>query len=541
MSYNKLMAIDGIILSKVKDDLLTKLPIRINRISETSKTEIVFNIHANNIRSNMVISLHTNNNHLSISNKNFSTYNDPSTFVMVLRKHLINGIIYDINQYDYDRYLIFHIKALNDLYDEKHYLLSIELMGKYVNMILIDKETNKIIDAYKKIPPYENTRRTILQGAIFTLPDKQDKQDFFNTDFVNLDESLVKQFQGFSKTLEKEVRYLLENHSLKEVKELIINSKNLYLTKVNEQYEYHIIPLTNISSNYQVYEINEGFDVLYYELDEKERIKNTTDDINKFVKKEIKHYEIKLSKLNNSLQDSYNLEEDKICGDYLYTYGDLNKKGLAKIVILDKEIKLDPKYSIKDNARKYYNSYQKKRKGQSYIKEQIEIASLELEYFNSVLEQLSISNLKDAMEIKQELYKYGYLKKINKKTISKKINVYKIEFNGHLIYFGKNNTQNNEVTFNYSRKDYTWFHAKDYHGSHVVTDTDNPDETLIRKCANIAAYYSQGRYSSSVPVNYCLVKDIKKIPGAKTGFVSLKNYKTIYIDPVEDKDVIVEV
>ena len=96
------------------------------------------------------------------------------------------------------------------------------------------------------------------------------------------------------------------------------------------------------------------------------------------------------------------------------------------------------------------------------------------------------------------------------------------------------------MTFNYSKKDYTWFHAKDYHGSHVIIDSDKLDEDLIRKCANIAAYYSKGRYSSSVPVNYCLVKDIKKIPGAKMGFVSIKNYKTIYIDPFKDNELNIE-
>ena len=153
------MALDGIILSKVKQDLDTYLPIRINRISETSKTEVVFNVHANNIRTNLVINLHSNFNHICLSDNNFTTYNDPSTFVMVLRKYILNGVIDSIEQFNYDRYLLLHIHARDELYDEKKYILSVELMGKYANLILVD-ENNKIIDALKKIPPYENTRRT---------------------------------------------------------------------------------------------------------------------------------------------------------------------------------------------------------------------------------------------------------------------------------------------------------------------------------------------------------------------------------------------
>ncbi|MBQ2582706.1 MAG: NFACT family protein, partial [Erysipelotrichaceae bacterium] len=162
------MAMDGITLYKVREDLERHLPIRINRISETGKTQIVFNVHAGEIRTNLVMSFHSNYNHLCLSQRSFSSYSDPSTFIMVLRKYLLNGIIWKIEQNDYDRYLLMHVRARDELYDEKHYILSVELMGKYANLILVS-EDGKIIDALKKIPPYENTRRTILPGALFTL------------------------------------------------------------------------------------------------------------------------------------------------------------------------------------------------------------------------------------------------------------------------------------------------------------------------------------------------------------------------------------
>ena len=539
------MALDGIILSKVKADLDKYLPIRINRISETSKTEIVFNVHANQIRTNLVMSLHSNYNHICLSERNYTTYNDASTFAMVLRKYILNGIIYKIDQTEYDRYLLIHIRAKDDLYDEKEYILSLELMGKYANLILVNSE-NKIIDALKKIPPYENTRRTILPGAEFTLPDKQNKLDPFTNPNINYDESLVDQLQGFSKLLENEIRYRLKNQTYEEIINQIKDSDKLYLTKVKDSYEFHIIPLLHLSNNYEIWDIQKGFDEIYYKDDEKERIKNISEDIYKIVKRQIKHYNTKVSKLEYSLKEAQNLEQDKTCGDLLYMQSSLEQKGLKEIKVLDYNneemlIKLDPKLSIKANANKYYNLYQKKRKGKIFIDEQLDIANKELDYFKSLSEQLSFANYSDALDIKEELSKFGYLKKpISKNKQKKKVNLYQLKVDDCTITFGKNNIQNSFLTFDYAKSNYTWFHAKQYHGSHVVVDTPEPSEKVIRTCANIAAYYSDGRLSSSVPVDYCLVKDVKKIKGHKPGFVTFKNYKTIYIDPFDDKELTIK-
>lgn len=529
------MALDGIILSKVKNDLINHLPIRINKISESSKTEIIFNIHSNNIRTNLVMSFHANDNHISLSNKSYTDFKEPSTFVMVLRKYLINGIITSIEQYDYDRYLLLHVRALDDLYDEKEYILSVELMGKYANLVLVDKSINKIIDAYKKIPPYENTKRTILVGANFELIESQNKLDPFKVDTVDLDESLVKQLQGFSKLLEEEVRYRINNRqSFKEIMNEINSSNSLYISDT----DFHVIPLTHLKVEPIKKEINEGFDYLFYQKSEQERIKSVTDDISKFIKRELKHYTNKLVKLNDSLEDALNLDGDKENGDMLYYYPNLEEKGLKEIEVEDYEgnkklIKLDPKLSIKQNANKYYQIYSKKRKGKTFIEEQIDICQNEINYFEGLQEQLSIAGYQDGLEIKEELVKYGYLrKKINQKK-KKKINLYQVNYNGYLITWGKNNIQNDYLTFDYAKSNHTYFHASKYHGSHVVVNGSDLPEDVIRKAANIAAYNSKGRYSSSVPVDYCLVKDVKKVKGAKLGFVTIRNQKTIYIDPEE--------
>lgn len=530
------MALDGIILNKVKENLLSCLPIRINKISESSKTEIIFNVHANNARTNLVISLHPTDNHISMSNKNYSDFNEPSTFIMVLRKHLINGIITKIEQYELDRYLLIYVKALNELYDEKEYILSVELMGKYANLVLVDKDTNKIIDAYKKIPPYENTKRTILVGANFELIESQNKQDPFNNPNVNFDESLVSQLQGFSKLLENEVRFRLKNEKFIDIIKQIKDSSSIYIS--NE--EYHVIPLKHLNQEYKEYKLNEAFDYLYYQKSEKERIKSVTDDIFKFIKRQNKHYTTKLIKLESSLNDALNLDSDKENADLLYQTDNLDAKGLKEIVVKDYEnkehtIKLDPKYSIKQNANKYYQVYTKKRKGKDYIEEQIQICKNEIVYFEGLLEQLAIASYQDGLEIKEELTKYGYLHKKTKVKTKKKINLYQIDTGKVLITWGKNNTQNDYLTFDYAKSNYMFFHASKYHGSHVVVNSNNLDEETIRLAANIAAYNSKGRYSSSVPVDYCEVKYVKKVKGAKAGFVTIRNQKTIYIDPEDIK------
>lgn len=533
------MALDGIILGKVKKELCDHLPIRINRIAETSKTEVVFNVHAASLRTNLVISLHSIYNHISFSSKNYATFNDASTFTMVLRKYILNGIIYQIDQNEYDRYLLMHIRTLNELYDQKEYILSVELMGKYANLILVDKESGRIIDALKKIPPYENTRRTILQGAKFELPESQNKKDPFMCPDIDFDESLVKQLQGFSKQLEKEVRHRLNTQSFKEIMNEISSSENLY---VSENGDYHLIPLTYLDLPFECFGISEGFEKLYFRADEKERIKGITDDIFKFIRRQIKHNSSKLTKLRESLEEANSPEKDREFGDLLYTYSDIEQKGLSSLEVNDYEgnmsvIALDPKLSIKQNANRYYTSYSKKRKSIVYLEEQIEKTTSELEYFETLQDQLDIADYSDAIDIREELAGYGYIEQKGSKTRrKKKISLYQTSVDGYVITFGKNNIQNDYLTFTYSKKDHLYFHAKDLHGAHLTVNASEVNEKVLRACANLAAYYSKGRYSGSVPVNYCLVKNVKKVKGAKPGFVTIRNYRTIYIDPVEDKE-----
>lgn len=522
------MSLDGILLNKISNKINDNLPMHINKISSFSNTELCLNVHSNNKRTNLIISMHPEDCHIRLSEKTYNDFIEPNPFIMVLRKYLTNGIIYKIEQFSYDRYLHLYIKNLDEIYDQQEYLLVIELMGKYSNIILVDKN-NKIIDAYKKVTPSESAKRIVLPNTTYSPIDPQDKQDPFDNPTVNMEESFVMQLQGFSKLLEKEARYRLSNNSLNEILNEIKNSTNIYINE--DAFDFHTIPLTHISSNNTKYDFIKGLDTIYFQKNEKEKIKNVTNNIFKIVNKQLKHEKDKLHKLQESLSKNEDFDLDKNFGDLIFMQENLDIKGKSEITIEGVKIKLDPKLSLKQNANKYYQKYTKKKKGISHFNEQIDILNENINYLEGINEELLIANHLDAEQIKEELINNGYIKSKIKAKSKKKINLYQIKFGNNTITFGKNSVQNNYLTFTYANKKDTFFHAKDYHGSHVIVSGDNLDEKTIRFAANIAAYFSKGRMSSSVPVDYCSVKDIKKIKGSKLGLVSLKNNKTIYIDP----------
>ena len=152
------MSLDGILLNKITNNIKDSLPMHINKISSFSNTEVCFNVHSKNSRTSLIVSMHPEDCHIRISEKSYTDFKEPNPFIMILRKYLTNGIIYKIEQYSYDRYLHLYIKNLDELYDQQEYLLSIELMGKYANIILVDAKTMKIIDAYKKVSPSESSK-----------------------------------------------------------------------------------------------------------------------------------------------------------------------------------------------------------------------------------------------------------------------------------------------------------------------------------------------------------------------------------------------
>ncbi len=541
------MALDGILLSKIIPEIAASLPLRIQKIWDISSTEILFQVHGNAGKQQMLISCHSVYNRFLFTDKNYPTPDEPGNFVMVLRKYIEGGFIESISQADLDRWCVMTIRRRNAIGDIEYFKVYVELMGKYANIILVNAQ-GKILDALKRIPPFENSRRTVFPGAVFEPTPPQNKKNPFEDTMIDPSQSLTKQFAGFSPFLSSEVEYrMAHGESFADIMKEIKESKRLYAAEGSQEPVFHCIELKS-KGRCRSWPLFEGFDVLYYHREEKERIRTISGDIYRFVKRELKHQQTKLPRLLAEMDEAKDCDQWRVYGELLYAYNITDTKGTDCITLKSFEdesdvvIPLDPKLDGKGNARKAFNRYNKLKKGQVYLAEQIEITQNEINYFTGLLEQLEQADFDTASEIHNELVSLGYLKETRKSKKNKKkkkeqsVNVRSLTLpQGTQISFGRNNLQNDALTWHMARKNEIWLHAKDYHGAHVVIHDENPDEDTLRTAANIAAYYSAGRMSSSVPVIWCPVRNLKKIPGAKPGMVQLGSYRMIYIDPDADQ------
>jgi predicted ribosome quality control (RQC) complex YloA/Tae2 family protein len=537
------MALDGLLMHRIIAELQTEVPTKIHKIYNLSENEVLFNLRSAKNRKNLLVSLHSVYNRIQFSDRTYTTPEEPSHFVMLLRKQCEDGWISELRQLGLDRVVKMTVVKRDDLGDNTTHTIYIELMGKYANLILVD-DTGKIVDALKRIPPFENTKRTIQPGAMYSDPDMQDKRDPLISDDFDPTLSFTQQFHGISPLLSREIQYRINHHeTFRQVMDLIRDSKYLYLSEVEGETQFHCLPLTHLEVPYKQYPLMQGLDELYFQKEERERIRQHTGDLFKFVQREIKKYAQKLPKLKEAMDEALDCEKWRTLGDYLYSFGMKVEKGNTQIEVPAYDgsgmilIPLDSKLDGKGNAKKYFQKYNKGKKGQEHLIKQIRICEDEIDYFEGLKEQLEIAGINDAIEIRQELADAGILKAMPSKIRRKKKSLPQyLSFtldNGIRIHVGKNNLQNEFITFKLAKRNDTWFHVKDHHGAHVVVESEQLDEPTLRTAAQLAAYYSKARTSSSVPVDYCRVGNLKKIPGAKPGMVSLSSHKTIYIDPDE--------
>ena len=539
------MALDGLLLHQISAELKKELPCRINKIQNVSDVELLFTLRSTHTK-RLLISLHSTYNRIHFTDASYTTLEIPTNFVMLLRKQLEGGFIRKIEQIGLDRILRMEIEARDELGDLHWHTRFVEQMGKYANLILVD-EKGMIHDALKRIPVFENSKRLIHPGAVYELP-KQDesKQDPFHCDTSFLDEQkpLTAQLHGCSPLLARELQYRFRQHqSLASVMEEIQNSTTLYLHKKDDKTQFHCIPLTHLQIEPTTYPLMQGMDVLFYEKEEKVRIKQQSGDLFKVIRRELNKDKNKLPKLLQSLDEAMDCDRYREYGDLLFAYQhQLKKQPEISLPSFERDeqviIPIDMRFDIGRNANRYYQKYHKQRRAQSILQEQISLCREQIRYFEQLEEQLEMANVPDAMEIREELVRQGYLKAkkagIRRRAKGKQIPHFtSLDIDGTAVYIGKNNLQNDYLTHTLARRDDLWFHAKGYHGAHVICACADPDEKLIRICAMLAAYYSKGRYSSSLPIDYCAVRQLKKVPGSKPGFVTMQSYRTIYIDPEE--------
>lgn len=536
-----LVALDGILLHTYVASIQKKIPLKINRIFQYSDHEIVF--HGFN-REKVVLyaSMHAQTNRLQLLRESNEKSHQTSNFLSLLKKYCESGTLVSLEQNGFDRIVKMKITSKNELFETISTTIAIELMGKYANMVLID-ENNLIIDSLYRIAPYQNSKRIIIPSAPYVEVDSLQKKSPLTYTNEATDQ-LLEHFEGFSPILANEMEYRIKNKEcFHDVLTSILESDTLYVANEKPSV-FHAIPLTHTNYTFSEFGLHEGLTHVYYTLDSKKRIKDITNDVAKTIKRELKKALSKKEKLENALIDSEDADEYRIKGDYCYTYATLIHKGMSKVTLptFDQQdtitFDLNPKLSAIQNGQLYYKKYQKLISSVPHIENQIKLAQDKIDYFHQLDDQLSYISVEDAIEIKEELAGLGYFKQQKKKkknTKKSKPNVLIIKYDEDtLFYVGKNNIQNDAVTFTLASKKDTWFHTRHHHGAHIVVSSSKPlQENHIRDAALLAAYYSKARYSSSVEVMYTKVANIKKIPQAPKGMVSVSTYQSIFIDPDE--------
>lgn len=533
--------LDGIFFYKLANELNMLKTGKINKIQEISDEEFLFTVRRNSNNIKLLISLSPNSSRIHITKEDYSFPREPKPFTMLLRKHFEGSNIKSIEAHETDRIIDIKTSKYNELGDFEEKTLHVEIMGRYSNLVL--EVNNMIIDALRHIGVSD--LRTVMPNALYTYPDTQNKINPYSvsqdelrtvlTDVSNPSELCTK-ILGLSKT---NAIYCFDQENYIDAFYNLLNSNIPSLNK-GAKYDVNYINIGD-STTFNTY--SELLEYYFKDVALKERVRAKTGNIEQTIKKLIKRNEEKIIKLENELEATKKADTYKLYGELLIANSYIKEKS-DKIEVLNYytnetiTIPLDKKLYIKENANNYFKKYRKSKNTVLYATKELENANNEIEYLRLILSQIENSEvLEDVLEIQDELIREKYI--IPQKKVSKlnKVQILTYIVNDNIVYVGKNNMQNEKVTHELAHKENLWFHVKDAPGSHVVLQKNQAyTEEEIRTCAMLAAYYSTYRNSSSVPVEYTKVRNIKSIPGKRKCFVSIKGEKTIYIDP--DKNII---
>lgn len=558
------MSFDGVFTHLVTKELSeTLIGGRISKIHQPYQNEIILVIRSKGTNHKLLLSAHPSYARIQLTEIAYQNPETPPNFVMMLRKYLDGAILTGIKQLENDRVVHFTFNKRDELGDLQNIVLVVELMGRHSTILLLNEANGKILDAIKHIGSSQNTYRSILPGAIYIAPPKQDLLNPFSVNDVALfdalsqlpqlnGKALQQKFQGLGADTAQELAFRLKKNPNEKVatwrnffKELEHIKPTLTVTETKEFFTpivfNYLIKDAISQTNYP--NLNELLDAFYGDKAERDRVKQQGGQLLKKVENELARNQTKLKKRLKTLKDSENAEEYRQKGELLTTFLHEVPKGANQVVLPNYyeedrplEIKLNPALSPNQNAQKYFHRYQKLKNAVKLIYQQIDEAKAEIAYLESVLAQIEIAGPMDLDLIKEELVAQGYLKKTTKrkKAQSKSQPDQYLTDDGTIILVGKNNLQNDQLTLKTARKTDYWLHTKNIPGSHVIIKSSDPSEETILAAAELAAYFSKYRHSAQVPVDLVQVKYIKKPNGAKPGYVIYENQKTYYVTPEKD-------
>ncbi|HHJ5065872.1 TPA: fibronectin-binding protein EfbA [Enterococcus hirae] len=560
------MSFDGVfthaMINELRESLLSG---RISKIHQPYENEVVLVIRSRGKNQRLLLSAHPSYARIQITQIDYQNPDTPPNFVMMLRKHLDGAILESIEQIENDRVIHFHFTKRDELGDLQNIILIVELMGRHSTIILVNKESGKILDAIKHIGSSQNTYRSLLPGVDYIAPPEQNQLNPFSQEkekvFHRLSQmdltpkGIQQQFQGIGfDTAQELVARLTERPNEKmlvwqEFFTAIDTQRSPSLYEVAEKEYFTPINYRFFDSNTQQKKmyptLSALLDAFYQEKAEKDRAKQQGGELIRKIENELKRNKNKLKKREQTLKDSENAEDYRRDGELLTTFMAQVPRGANEVTLPNYyeedrpiTIKLDPALTPNQNAQKYFHRYQKLKNAVKLIGKQIEEAKNEIDYLESVLSQLEIAGPMDIEVIKEELTAEGYLKKkYSKKQKRKKPSQpdQYLSTDGTLILVGKNNLQNDQLSLKTAKKTDYWLHAKNIPGSHVIIKSDQPSDETITEAAELAAYFSKYRHSAQVPVDLVQVKHLRKPNGAKPGYVIYENQKTIIVTPEEEK------
>lgn len=579
------MALDGIYLNYLKNEIENRcIGARVDKVNQPSKEEIILAMRNRDGAFKLMLSVRANSPRVHITTRAPENPQNPPMLCMLLRKKLCGATLRSVRQIGLDRIVFLDFDATNEIGDKVKLSLCVEIMAKYSNMILIDGN-GVIVDSLKRVDSTKSSVREILPGLKYELPPSQGKLNLLDCDIKQaveriksqenktLSGAVLSQIEGVSPIVARELSALVTNGDgivseldsvcftllegqLEKLKENIIKHSGepcIVFDGQGKPKDFSFFDITQYGNSVKKKAVDgysELLDEFYSERDSIERMRHKAQDLFKFLNSSVERVSKKINTQRAELKQCDDRETLRVYAELITANQYQLPKGVAfyevenyydegKLVRIPCNQALSPT----KNAQKYYKDYKKAFTAEKMLKEQIEQGENELQYFNTVLDCLSRAETEGELtEIRHELENGGYLKK---KTVKGKIKNVKalepmkfVSPDGATILVGRNNIQNDRLTLKTAAKNDMWLHTKNIPGSHVIICDEGKgiSDEAIEYAAGVAAYYSSGRNSTKVGVDYTLVKNIKKPNGAKPGMVIYETNYTVYVDPIKPEE-----
>lgn len=521
---------DSLLISRIVSQLQNLIGFSLQSIYLASEHALVWAYRKDDQRSLLLTDTTPVRAHLTLVNKRPETTLDTPYFLQLFRHHLLNGVLTNVSQINDDRIVRMDYEVCDEVGRMSSFYVIIELMGRATNIILC-KADHQIIDALHRVPPSEVTKRTIHPGAFYRLPPSYPLPSFWN---FNYDPTLplANQVSGLNDALLDELEMRLHHGALlDDIRHQIASDDTLYLGKKGSRYYLDVLPLTHIYNDFEQLSVEEAINRYYAQFAVEDERTRYDLQIKSHIKKLEKKLNHKRLNLESDLAQADQRFRYREWGQSLLTYlHEIPEHTVSFTTMIGEIIPLKAEWTVAQNADSYFKKYKKLSKSVTILNEQIKLVDeqlAQLEYVKAACEQA------DAITLKQWRQELGLI--VTPPTKSKQVVKYAplayVTKAGTKIYVGRNNLQNEYLTFHIARPHDTFVHVHQLPGSHVCIASDHPSNDELTLACELAAYYSSARHSSKVEVQWCKMMNVKKIPGGAPGLVRLTTYQSALFTP----------